>query len=182
LPKDFGGKSESAFFANPIGTGPFVLKSFEKGAGVVLARNKNYWQPGKPYLDGVSFSYIPEDNQRVAQLKGGEVEVIFTPHLVPMDRGILATIYAVPRETVSEHDLMDLYRAFYAGCPFMRVVDHLPSTKDSAFTNFCDITVRVVRGKVLVIACLDNLVKGASGVAVQNFNLMFGYPETTALY
>jgi peptide/nickel transport system substrate-binding protein len=76
LPKDFGGKSESAFFANPIGTGPFVLKSFEKGAGVVLARNKNYWQPGKPYLDGVSFSYIPEDNQRVAQLKGGEVEVI----------------------------------------------------------------------------------------------------------
>ena len=76
LPKDFGGKSESAFFANPIGTGPFVLKSFEKGAGVVLARNKNYWQPGKPYLDEVNFSYIPEDDPRVAQLKGGEVDVI----------------------------------------------------------------------------------------------------------
>ena len=131
--------------------------------------------------------HTPEIDQVLTEVgrrraAGGEVEVIFTPHLVPMDRGILATIYAVPRETVSEHDLMDLYRAFYAGCPFMRVVDHLPSTKDSAFTNFCDITVRVVRGKVLVIACLDNLVKGASGVAVQNFNLMFGYPETTALY
>lgn len=114
---------------------------------------------------------------------GGEpVEVIFTPHLIPMDRGIFATVYAVPREAVSEHDLRDLYRSFYAGCPFVRVVDHLPSTKDSAYTNFCDISVRVVRGKVLVLACLDNLIKGAAGVAVQNFNLMFGYPETTALY
>jgi peptide/nickel transport system substrate-binding protein len=76
LPKDFGGLSESAFFANPIGTGPFVLKSFQKGAGAVLTRNKHYWQSGKPYLDEVSFSYIPDDNQRVEQLKGGEVEVI----------------------------------------------------------------------------------------------------------
>ena len=76
LPNAFGGQSESAFFANPIGTGPFVLKSFQKGAGVVLTRNKNYWQSGKPYLDEVSFSYIPDDNQRVEQLKGGEVEVI----------------------------------------------------------------------------------------------------------
>jgi N-acetyl-gamma-glutamyl-phosphate reductase len=113
--------------------------------------------------------------------KGGPVEVIFTPHLIPMDRGIFATVYATPREAVSEHDLRDLYRSFYAQSPFVRVVDHLPSTKDSAFTNFCDITVRVVRGKVLVLACLDNLVKGAAGVAVQNFNLMFGHPETTAL-
>jgi N-acetyl-gamma-glutamyl-phosphate reductase len=111
----------------------------------------------------------------------GPVEVIFTPHLVPMDRGIFATIYAQPRGPVTEHDLRDLYRSFYAGCPFVRIVDHLPTTKDSAFSNFCDITVRVVRGKVLVLACLDNLIKGAAGVAVQNFNLMFGHPETTAL-
>jgi N-acetyl-gamma-glutamyl-phosphate reductase len=112
----------------------------------------------------------------------GPVEVIFTPHLVPMDRGIFATIYASPREPISEHDLKDLYRSFYADSPFVRIVDHLPSTKDSAYTNFCDIGLRVVRGKVLILACLDNLVKGASGVAVQNFNLMFGHPETTALY
>jgi N-acetyl-gamma-glutamyl-phosphate reductase len=114
--------------------------------------------------------------------RGGPVEVIFTPHLVPMDRGIFASIYATPRASVAEHDLMEMYRSYYARSPFVRVVDHLPATKDSAFTNFCDITVRVVRGKVLVLACLDNLVKGASGVAVQNFNLMFGHPETTALY
>ncbi|RUL88101.1 N-acetyl-gamma-glutamyl-phosphate reductase [Tautonia sociabilis] len=113
---------------------------------------------------------------------GGEpVEVIFTPHLVPMDRGILATIYAEPKGPASEHDLMDLYRSYYEDSPFVRVVGRLPATKDSAFSNFCDLTVRVVRGRILVIACLDNLIKGAAGVAVQNFNLMTGHPETTAL-
>ena len=109
------------------------------------------------------------------------VEVIFTPHLVPMDRGIFATIYAGPKRPVTEHDLMERYRAFYAQSPFVRVVSHLPTTKDSAHTNFFDVTLRVVRGKVLVLACLDNLIKGAAGVAVQNFNLMFGHPETTGL-
>jgi N-acetyl-gamma-glutamyl-phosphate reductase len=109
------------------------------------------------------------------------VEVIFTPHLVPMDRGIFATVYATPTSLVTEHDLFDLYRAFYAQAPFVRVVSHLPATKDSAFTNFCDITLRVVRGRIVLLACLDNLIKGAAGVAVQNFNLMFGHPETTAL-
>ncbi len=76
---------------------------------------------------------------------------------------------------------MQVIRDFYESEPFVRVVDHLPGTKDSLGTNFCDITVRLVRGKVLTISCLDNLIKGASGAAVQNFNIMFGYPETTAL-
>jgi len=76
VPDDFGGLSESAFFAHPIGTGPFLLKSFVKGASALLVRNEHYWQPGKPYLDGVSFNYIPDDNQRVLQLKTGAVDVI----------------------------------------------------------------------------------------------------------
>ena len=82
---------------------------------------------------------------------------------------------------MTEHDLFDLYRAYYARAPFIRIVGHLPATKDSAFTNYCDITLRVVRGRIVILACLDNLIKGAAGVAVQNFNLMFGHPETTAL-
>jgi peptide/nickel transport system substrate-binding protein len=76
LPKDFGGQSESAFFANPVGTGPFTLKSLVKGGNVALERNRHYWQPGKPYLDAVNFSYINDDNQRVLQLKGGQVKII----------------------------------------------------------------------------------------------------------
>jgi N-acetyl-gamma-glutamyl-phosphate reductase len=128
--------------------------------------------------------HTPEIDQVLTTTTGGRgeaVEVIFTPHLVPMDRGILATIYAHPRRAAVEHDLMDLYRAFYAQSPFVRVVGHLPATKDSAHTNFCDITLRVVRGRVVVFACLDNLIKGAAGVAVQNLNLMLGCPEETAL-
>ena len=117
----------------------------------------------------------------VAAGRGEPVEVIFTPHLVPMDRGILATIYARPKKPTAEHDLLQLYRSFYSRSPFVRVVSHLPATKDSAFTNFCDITVRVVRGRIIVLACLDNLIKGASGVAIQNLNLMAGFPEVMGL-
>jgi N-acetyl-gamma-glutamyl-phosphate reductase len=109
------------------------------------------------------------------------VEVIFTPHLAPVDRGIHASIYAVPKGVAVEHELIDLYRSFYAESPFVRIVNHPPGTKDSTNTNFIDITLRVVRGRILILACLDNLVKGAAGVAVQNFNLMFGHPETTGL-
>ena len=125
--------------------------------------------------------HTPEIDQVLGEVGGGPVEVIFTPHLVPMDRGILATIYAQPLGTAVEHDLMDLYRAFYAESPFVRIVKHLPATKDSAHTNYCDITLRVVRGRIVVIACLDNLIKGAAGVAVQNFNLMTGHQETAGL-
>ncbi|MCA9205810.1 MAG: N-acetyl-gamma-glutamyl-phosphate reductase, partial [Planctomycetales bacterium] len=77
--------------------------------------------------------------------------------------------------------LFDALQAAYRGKPFVRVVQHLPATKDVAYSNFCDITVRLVRGRVILVSCLDNLIKGAAGAAVQNFNLMFGFPETTAL-
>ena len=127
--------------------------------------------------------HTPEIEQVLTAVGAGgdPVEVVFTPHLMPMDRGIFATIYARPKGTPVEHDLLDLYRTFYADSPFVRVVGRLPSTKDSTHTNFCDITVRVVRGHILVLSCLDNLLKGAAGVAIQNLNLMFDYPETTAL-
>jgi len=85
------------------------------------------------------------------------------------------------RPDLTEELLLQTLRDFYEEEPFVRVVDHLPGTKDTLGTNFCDITARIVRGRVLLISCLDNLVKGASGAAVQNFNLMYGYPETTAL-
>ena len=123
----------------------------------------------------------PEIDQVLSQLSGKEVQVVFTPHLIPMDRGILCTIYARPTRTATEDELLETFRRFYAGKPFVRVVEHLPSTKDVSGTNYCDITVRTTRGQVIVLACLDNLIKGAAGVAVQNFNLMHGFEETTAL-
>ncbi len=125
--------------------------------------------------------HTPEIEQVLTTAGGKTVEVIFTPHLTPMDRGILTTTYSQPLAELSEERAMQILRDFYADEPFVRVVDHLPGTKDSMNTNFCDVTARIVRGRLLTISCLDNLIKGASGAAVQNFNLMYGFDETLAL-
>jgi N-acetyl-gamma-glutamyl-phosphate reductase len=125
--------------------------------------------------------HTPEIEQILSTVAGATVEVVFSPHLVPMDRGILTTTYSQPTSDLSEEKVLQTIRDFYADEPFVRVVDHFPGTKDSLGTNFCDITARVVRGRVLTFSCLDNLIKGAAGAAVQNFNLMYGYAETTAL-
>ncbi|MGD9723915.1 MAG: N-acetyl-gamma-glutamyl-phosphate reductase [Pirellulales bacterium] len=125
--------------------------------------------------------HAPEIEQVLTTASERPVEVIFTPHLIPMDRGILSTCYTQPLAELTEEKALATLREFYANEPFVRVVNHLPGTKDSAGTNFCDITARVVRGRLITISCLDNLIKGASGAAVQNFNLMYGFAETTAL-
>jgi N-acetyl-gamma-glutamyl-phosphate reductase len=125
--------------------------------------------------------HTPEIEQVLGTASERPVEVIFTPHLIPMDRGILSTCYTQPLAELSEEKALATIREFYADEPFVRVVNHLPGTKDTTGTNFCDITARVVRGRLITISCLDNLVKGASGAAVQNFNLMHGFAETTAL-
>jgi len=123
----------------------------------------------------------PEIEHILGRATGKTVSVIFTPHLTPMDRGILSVIYARPTRSVTESEVLSCLREFYAGQPFVRVVNHLPATKDTAHTNFVDITARIVKGRVLLISAEDNLIKGASGAAVQNFNLMFGFDETLGL-
>src|SRR5437899_1867408 len=125
--------------------------------------------------------HTPEIEQALSDVAGEAVEVIFTPHLIPMDRGIFTTIYATPHRPSSEEQLLELYRTYYAKAPFVRVFSHLPATKDCAGTNFLDLTVRIVRDRLVILVCADNLVRGASGVAVQNFNRMYGYDERTAL-
>ena len=126
--------------------------------------------------------HTPEIEQALGDIAGQPVEVIFTPHLIPMDRGIFTTIYATPHRAFTDAQLLDLYRAYYANAPFVRVTSQIPATKDSAHTNFIDMTVRVVRGRIVVLVAEDNLIRGASGVAVQNFNRMYGHDEKTALW
>jgi N-acetyl-gamma-glutamyl-phosphate reductase len=128
-----------------------------------------------------SHRHTPEIDQVLSDFGGVATHVVFTPHLVPMDRGILTTAYATPKGKTSAAELLEILRAQYAGEPFVRVVDGLPGTKDVVGTNFCDLTVRVVRDRVVVVCVVDNLIKGAAGAAVQNFNLMYGFDETTAL-
>lgn len=124
----------------------------------------------------------PEIEQVLSDFSGKPVDVVFTPHLTPMERGILATIYARPVDDASEDRLLEALREFYADKPFVQVVDHIPATKDVTGTNQCHITLKRTKGIVTIFAVLDNLIKGASGVAVQNFNLMAGFPETEGLF
>jgi N-acetyl-gamma-glutamyl-phosphate reductase len=128
-----------------------------------------------------SHRHTPEIDQVLSDCGGGQTNVIFTPHLVPMDRGILTTAYATPLGKTDCATALSVLRDFYKNEPFVRVVDNLPATKDVAGTNYCDITVRLVRGRLVLISVIDNLIKGAAGAAVQNFNLMYGFDETTAL-
>jgi N-acetyl-gamma-glutamyl-phosphate reductase len=120
---------------------------------------------------------------------GAEIEqgvgraVTFTPHLVPLDRGILATIYARVAPGTTEDAIGAIYQAAYADAAFVRITGaHLPEIKHVAHTNFCDIGWRVdPTGRIVVVSVLDNLLKGASGQAVQNMNVMLDVPETTGL-
>ncbi len=114
-------------------------------------------------------------------VRRGRSSVIFVPHLVPMERGILSTIYLKPVQAMSiEHACGTLGEA-YEGEPFVRLRQDLPSTRDVARTNLCDITVRVVKSRLVVITAIDNMVKGAAGQAIQNMNLMCGLDETAGL-
>lgn len=158
-------------------------KSGVSGAGRTPKLNTHYPECNESisaYSVG-KHRHQPEIEQILGRATGKRVQVIFTPHLTPMDRGILTVCYARPTRAVTEDQVLGLLREFYAGKPFIRIVSHLPATKDTAHTNFVDITARVVGSRVLLISAEDNLIKGASGAAVQNFNLMYGFPETTAL-
>lgn len=132
--------------------------------------------------------HTPEIEQELSCLSGKTNKVIFTPHLMPMDRGILSTIYVrlarnVPLSVIQKH-----YRDFYRHEPFVRVLKNgvYPSTKAVRGSNFCDMSVfldkRAAHGRTLiVISAIDNLLKGASGQAVQNMNIMYGFSETAGL-
>jgi len=158
-------------------------KSGVSGAGRSLKLNTLFCEANESvaaYAVG-THRHMPEIEQIIGRHTGERPDVLFTPHLMPMDRGILTTAYSRPTREVTDAELIAALCEAYAGEPFIRVVDHLPATKHVSGTNLCDITARVVRGRVLTISCLDNLVKGASGAAVQNFNLMYGFEETAGL-
>ncbi len=125
--------------------------------------------------------HTPEIEQVLADVGGLDVRVAFNPHLMPMDRGILCSIYPRLVEKRSQKDLLQLYRTFYSAAPFMRVLDRIPRTRDVSGTNFCDVTVCFNRDQLVVFSALDNLIRGASGVAVQNMNLMLGLDERTGM-
>ena len=130
--------------------------------------------------------HTPEIEQELSALAGERLIVSFTPHLVPMNRGILTTAYAgVGSGAASTGDLLALYRDFYSGKPFVAVLDEggQPNTKSVFGTNFCHIGVSLDEraGRAIVTCAIDNMGKGAAGQAVQNMNLMCGFEQSTGL-
>jgi N-acetyl-gamma-glutamyl-phosphate reductase len=111
-------------------------------------------------------------------------QVTFVPHLVPLDRGILETIYVRVAEGTTAEQIADAYQMAYAAEPFIRLTgDALPEIKHVAWTNFCDIGWRfdAASRRLVIVSVIDNLVKGAAGQALQNFNVAFGFDERTGL-
>lgn len=135
--------------------------------------------------------HLPEmiqELQAVAPARGAslqdELRLTFVPHVLPMSRGLLATCYAdVKQSSLTIEEIRACYAEYYANEPYVRIIDTPPHTKWTSGTNTCLIypTLDANTGRLMVISCLDNLVKGASGQAIQNANLLFGVPETSGL-
>jgi N-acetyl-gamma-glutamyl-phosphate reductase len=130
--------------------------------------------------------HIPEIEQNCSEAAGKEVLITFVPHLLPVSRGILSTIYVEPsQKTLTEESIRKVLEAVYSQDPFVRIkpAGQFPSLKDVRGTNFCDIGVSLDSrtGRLVILTAIDNLLKGASGQAVQNMNIRCGFPEGAGL-
>ena len=136
----------------------------------------------KPYKVD-AHQHAPEMEQELTKISGKKVQIVFVPHLLPIDRGILSNLYFKPKKAVSTAQLLTLYKKFYKDEPFVKVSeDAPPQIKDVAGTNFCKLWVKSSDKKaIIVISAIDNLLKGAAGQAVQNMNIMYGFDERAGL-
>jgi N-acetyl-gamma-glutamyl-phosphate reductase len=165
----------------------FDSKSGLSGAGRTLSLTTHFSEANEDVsayaLEG--HRHLPEITQELGQLYADKpLSVTFVPHLIPMTRGILTTCYAqLASAKTGEKELKKLYADFYQDAPFVRVADWPPHTKQTWGSNLCLVypTIDQRTGRLVVISAIDNLVKGASGQAIQNMNIMLGLPETTGL-
>ena len=127
--------------------------------------------------------HTPEIEQEMGKAAGKEAGVIFTPHLLPINRGILSTLYLDMTEEITEEEIYKIYEEFYKDDYFVRISKELPEIKNIKNTNICEIGIRadIKKKKIIVVSVIDNLIKGAGGQAVQAMNIMFGLPETEGL-
>jgi N-acetyl-gamma-glutamyl-phosphate reductase len=159
-------------------------KSGVTGAGRKASKDLNFSEVNESFKAYKLFEHqhVPEMDQELSTAAGKPVSVIFVPHLLPLNRGILSTIYVGLNRKSSTEELVALYRDFYKSEPFINVLagGALPEIKHVAHTNFCNIGLRFNENRqiAVIIAVIDNLVKGAAGQAVQNMNIMSGFEET----
>ncbi len=212
LPEVFGRDEikEANLIANPgcyptgaaLALAPLVKAGLIKNSSIIIDAKSGVSGAGRTASIASSFVEIaegfkaykvgehrhtPEINQTLGLLAGAEVSVTFTPHLLPIKRGILSTVYADLKETGSHTtaSLLEVFRKDYADEPFINICEEgvLPNINEVAGTNNCSIGLKLdsATGRVVVVSVIDNLVKGASGAAIQNMNITYGLGETTGL-
>ena len=127
--------------------------------------------------------HTPEIEQELSKVAGAPICLQFTPHLMPMKRGILATIYIDLLKDVTEDDLYAIYQKYYGDEKFVRIRRGMCETRFVTGTNYCDISVRVDRrtNRAIITSCIDNMMKGAAGQALQNMNIICGLEESAGL-
>ena len=166
-------------------TGKIVVdaKTGSSGTGVKPAPNTHHPQRMNSFYAYKPFTHqhVPEIEQHLRRVGEFSSDLVFMTHSLPVSRGIFASCYLETTVNVTNEDLNNLYKHFYDGSFFLRIVDGSPDINWVKNTNFCDIAIHSNGKQVVVFSAIDNLVKGAAGQAVQNMNLMFGLDETTAL-
>ncbi len=179
-----------------LGVAPALKSGLVKADGIVVNSLSGVSGAGRKVADEYLFTecnesaraysvpkhrHLSEIEQELSSLAGTNVTISFTPHLIPLNRGIISTIHLSLAKKAK--DALAMYRDFYNGEAFVRVTPSLPDTKNVEMTNFCDISVRVDprTNRLIVVSVIDNLTKGAAGQAVQCLNLVCGYDEATGL-
>jgi N-acetyl-gamma-glutamyl-phosphate reductase len=207
LPEIFREKIKNAILvANPgcyptsaiIGLAPLIINDYVYTDDIIIDAKSGISGKGREPQEGTHYCecnenteaynvgehrHTPEIENVLSLIGKSKASVCFTPHLVPMNRGILCSIYVKMRKEISQEEINIIFNNFYLNEPFVRIkTDYkLPKTKDVVNTNFCEVAVRVVEGRAIILSSIDNLNKGASGQAVQNMNIMFGFDEKTGL-
>ena len=174
--------------AGLLGDAPIIIdaKSGVSGAGRKPSMTTHFVEANEnlsPYSIGHAHRHVPEMEQELALASGTAHKIIFAPHLVPINQGMLATMYVQPRETMDGNALVGLYRQTYEAEPFVKVLGpgKLASMRYVIGNNQCVLSLTAVNGTSIIVSAIDNLIKGASGQAVQNMNVMYGFEETAGL-
>ena len=192
-----------------LGIAPLLKYHFVEPEGIIIDSKSGTTGAGRKLSLGLHFAecnenfkaykvvkhnHLPEVEQELSYIyfdgndcrqQGTEIKVCFTPHLLPINRGILSTCYLSLKGFKKEVEVLEAYQKFYQKAPFVRIFEppNLPEIKFVAGTNYCDIGFSIDErvGKIKIISVIDNLLKGAAGQAVQNMNIMSGFPETCGL-
>lgn len=209
LPELYRNKIKSAkLLANPgcyptgaiLALAPLAALNKIDPDSVIIDAKSGVTGAGRKPADGLQFCEVNEDfraykvnvhqhspeiNQVLSRLAVKKLKVTFVPHLLPLNRGILQTIYVNKAQGAKRkaQNIVELYKKFYKNEPFVRIKPQgqFPRLKDVVGTNYCDIGIQDFGSRIIIISAIDNLLKGASGQAVQNMNIMYKFPETMGL-